>query len=505
MASVVGDFSERNVLVPDSVQLVEQVIAGAGVTVTPAAGTGIITITATGSGGVASVSAGPGISLAGTTTNPIVTNNGVRTLTPIIGGGITLGGSTNNPTIEVSGTRNVVGGTGIIVTGTNTQTVANDGVLTAVAGTGISVSAPKGNVTFTNTGVTQITAGSGVTISPIGGTGNVTINNGGVTQNIGGTGISVSPVGGTGAVTINNTGIITAGAGPGLTNTGTATNPVFEVSGTRNVVGGTGITVSGTTTQTVTNSGVLTVAGGTGITSSGGQNPTITNTGVTRVIAGAGVSISPVGGTGNVTINATGTGVTLPTPTTHQIINAGVRTDLGVSPSNQFPNTASTGWGTITGWKWANIISGGQPYSNCKAVMVTIHGDQPSLNGIPNYAWKYAYSGGGMGNSIDWYVTDADLGYSGGTPALNNLIYYLARDQTPFFWDPSFPLANQIQLAPLSGPSLALPNGTNMFIAYPQAYPDLFLTLFWTSNQSGGMIGFNQSITNIWIELTPLF
>jgi len=52
--------------------------------------------------------------------------------------------------------------------------------------------------------------------------------------------------------------------------------------------------------------------GGTGITVATDKDglTTITNSGVTKIIAGSNISISPVGGTGNVTINSTGGGAT---------------------------------------------------------------------------------------------------------------------------------------------------------------------------------------------------
>jgi hypothetical protein len=65
-------------------------------------------------------------------------------------------------------------------------------------------------------------------------------------------------------------------------------------------------------------SGANTLVGGTGIDVTAN---TITNTGVTSIVAGTNISISPVGGTGAVTINSSGT---VPTATTTTNIASGV-------------------------------------------------------------------------------------------------------------------------------------------------------------------------------------
>lgn len=89
------------------------------------------------------------------------------------------------------------------------------------------------------------------------------------------------------------------------TNTGTDTvtitnSGILSISGTANQIGA--VTAAGVTT--LTNLGVLSLTGetgGIGVDTSTG-NVTITNLGVKRLIAGSGISITPVGGTGNVTI-----------------------------------------------------------------------------------------------------------------------------------------------------------------------------------------------------------
>jgi hypothetical protein len=73
------------------------------------------------------------------------------------------------------------------------------------------------------------------------------------------------------------------------------------------------------TTQTT--SAVTAVNVGTGISSTGGKTPTLTNTGVTSIVAGTGITIS--GGTGAVTVNASGGGVTSLNGETGAITNTG--------------------------------------------------------------------------------------------------------------------------------------------------------------------------------------
>jgi hypothetical protein len=81
---------------------------------------------------------------------------------------------------------------------------------------------------------------------------------------------------------------------------------ILSISGTALQIGAN--TVNGVTT--LTNLGVLSLAGeegGIGVSASTG-NVIITNLGVKRLLAGSGINISPVGGTGNVTIENTAPG-----------------------------------------------------------------------------------------------------------------------------------------------------------------------------------------------------
>ena len=102
--------------------------------------------------------------------NPTVVNSVAA------GTGIGVSSSTGNVTISNTGLTNLNAGSGISVSAnTGSSTVANTGVLTNIAGTGISVSSATGNSTITNTGVTSITAGTNISVSAS--TGGITITN----------------------------------------------------------------------------------------------------------------------------------------------------------------------------------------------------------------------------------------------------------------------------------------------------------------------------------------
>ncbi len=145
----------RGVLPPSTG--VGRIEAGTHITVSPPGGTGVVTISASGAGGgeVDTVVAGTAITVDSTDpANPIVTNNGVRSITA--GTGVTVTGTANVPIINATG-----GGGGTVDT--------------VVAGTAITVdSTDPANPIVTNNGVRSITAGTGVTVT---GTANVPIIN----------------------------------------------------------------------------------------------------------------------------------------------------------------------------------------------------------------------------------------------------------------------------------------------------------------------------------------
>ena len=158
------------------------------------------------------------------------TSGGAGTVTSVAAGtGITVGGTSTDPVITNSGVNSVTAGTGVSVSGTTALTVTNTGV-TSLTGSGVTVSASTGAVTVTAptvsggtgisvagsgttsltvsaTGVQSLTAGAGISVS---GTTTPTITNSGVTSIVAGTNVTVS--GATGAVTVNAPGFATPGS-----------------------------------------------------------------------------------------------------------------------------------------------------------------------------------------------------------------------------------------------------------------------------------------------------
>lgn len=141
--------------------------------------------------GVLEVQAGPGITLSGTQTIPVIENAGVITIVPLGGGGIVLGGTPNNPIISTTAIQTIIAGDTFI--GVNTaggsSTITNNGVHTVIGGSGISVdTTDPNNPVIRNEGVLTIaSAGTGITVNN--GTGpNPTIQNDGVLELTQGTG-----------------------------------------------------------------------------------------------------------------------------------------------------------------------------------------------------------------------------------------------------------------------------------------------------------------------------
>jgi hypothetical protein len=238
--------------------------------------------------GVASVSAGTGISTSGTS-NVTITNTGVTS--NVAGTGISISGATGAVTITNTGLLSGTAGTGISVsTSSGNLTITNTGLLSGVAGTGISVSTSSQQLTITNTGLLSGTAGTGISVSTS--SGNLTITNAGVTSNVAGTGISVS--GATGAVTITNSGVTSITAGSGI-----------SISGATG-----GVTI----TNTITNNNQLTNGAGY-ITSAGsisGNAATATNATAAANISLTGIaSVNVNNGSSAVYRTESGTGAAL--------------------------------------------------------------------------------------------------------------------------------------------------------------------------------------------------
>ena len=268
----------------------------------------------------------------------------------------------------IAGTVNFNSGSGVSALNSgNTITITNTGVLSNIAGTGISLSGTTGNVTITNSGVTgmAITDTTFVDLSLSSATGDVTLTAAlsatGAPGNSNylrgdnqwftpvttinttdGTYINLTPnTAANGAVTVtadlsaigtptnlnflrgDNTWAVPAGGGTVTSvNSGTGIsvdntdpdNPIINNTGVLSNIAGTGISINNATgNSTITNTApdqtvVITGSGDTTVT---GTYPTFdisSDSGVTQIVAGNDISISPVGGTGIVTINSTSQG-----------------------------------------------------------------------------------------------------------------------------------------------------------------------------------------------------
>jgi hypothetical protein len=245
-----------------------------------------VTLPAGGAGNGTSVAAGAGIGVSYPTPNvATITNNGVRSVDgsefidicgtvqfPMVklkkstigvnagaglagGGSVSLGGSTtlSLPAVGTAGAYNyplsittdtygrvsavgvsatppvmdVIGGTGITVSGTTSKTITNSGVIGITGGSGISVGGTTSNKTIANTGVLAVSsANGGIVIS--GTNDNKVFTNAGVLGVSSGTGISIS--GTNDNRTISNTGVVSLTASGGLQNTGSATTPALSIA-----------------------------------------------------------------------------------------------------------------------------------------------------------------------------------------------------------------------------------------------------------------------------------
>jgi hypothetical protein len=113
---------------------------------------------------VNSVRAGVGISVAGTT-NPVITNAGVLTVTPGIG--IVNTGTASDVILENSGAVTLQQGSGISITGTSQlPTITNTGVRQIQQGNGILIDNTNPNIpSISNNGVLTVNQGSGITVN----------------------------------------------------------------------------------------------------------------------------------------------------------------------------------------------------------------------------------------------------------------------------------------------------------------------------------------------------
>lgn len=199
-------------------------VAGAGIALTPSVTDTSITISSTGGGGgISAVSSGAGSGITATTVGTAVS----LTSALVAGTGISLApGVGNNLTINNTQTLSAATGSGIALTpsGANTAIAAN-----LVGGTGIAIT-PSGlnsSKTIANTGVTSLAAGANITLS--GSTGAVTISAAG-----GGTTITTPNGAGVLAVPSGNNYTLTSSlvAGSGITLTPAPNSTQITISAT---------------------------------------------------------------------------------------------------------------------------------------------------------------------------------------------------------------------------------------------------------------------------------
>lgn len=493
MASLIGEINEGNVIVPGAVPLVTRLIAGTGITLTPASGTGDVTISDTTAGsGVQSVTGGLGINVGGTVTHPVVVNSGVRSLTA--GSNISLGGTTNDPVINVNGViASITAGNGVSVSAGANPTIANTGILTTTEGLGISITGGQ-NPTITNSGVRTLNAGSNISIT--GTSTDPVINATGVVNSVtGSSGITVS--GTANNPILANNGVLSITAGTGVTLSGTAQNPIINApnTGIASVNAGTGISVTTGANPTVSNTGLLSATAGSGISVSAGQSPTIANTGILSLTAGSGISIT---GGQNATISASSSPILPSAPVSYNIIVNGAGGTL----------FGAYTWGSLGGAINFASITGpnGAPFSNCKGILLRFYGDQ-AINGEPNVGWVSQYTGGGAGQQgLQYFLWSS--AWAGAAPPPRSAFLYNLGYTSGWGWDPmqiNFPSKTYTFPYALS-PANSLQQYTDV-IVYPNLTPEVYLGINFFSDSGGGnpQMDFSTSITNISVILHPLF
>lgn len=149
--------------------------------------------------------------------------------------------------------------------------------------------------------------------------------------------------------------------------------------------------------------------------------------------------------------------------------------------------------------------SNGVPFSQCRSVRLRFYGDQ-SVNGVPNIAWAYAYSGGGGGN-VYYYLFNRALSYE---TRPNDMCYIYAMGQgatngsgpqTLYWPNTDTPYAN---MGLGSVPGFGDRPQSVMFDVNPQQNPIVYFGASYF-DYGGGQIGFNQAQTNIYCDLIALW
>ena len=323
---------------------VTQIVAGANVSISPSSGTGVVTINAIAGGG--------GVSSVGITSSDMTVTN-----SPIT--------SSGNINLSLNTVPVVKGGTGL-------TSFAQGEILFGNAGGTLSKLSPgtAGQVLTTNgagANPTWVTPGGGGYVLP---TASATTLGGvkvGSNLNIDANGVlSVAGVGTVTSVGITSTDL-TVSNSP-VTSSGNITVNLNTVAPTK---GGTGQTtysrgdvLYSSSTNTLarlpigTTGQVLTVdAAGLPVWAASGGG----SGGVTQIIAGTGVTISPTGGTGAVTINATGGGGGSGTVTSV----SGTGTVNGITLSGTVTSSGNlTLGGSLSGVSLSTQVTGTLPVAN---------------------------------------------------------------------------------------------------------------------------------------------
>jgi hypothetical protein len=310
----------------------KSVLAGSGISVTPASGqltianTGVLSITGTANQIMASASTGAvtlslpssisvtSITVSGLTPNTFVYSGtgGLLTTTSAPTNGQLLIGSTGVAPVLGS----ITGGTGLSVTnGAGTISLANTGVTSIVAGNSISVSGGTGDVTVTNNGVTSFSTGTTGLSPSATSTGAITLAGILVAAN-GGTGFSSYTIGD--IMYANSTTtfakLTSAVTGNALISGGVSTAPSWGKIGLTTHVSGILPIANGGTNSNIAlnNNSIMVSLGGAIVESAALTNGQILigNTGAAPVVANltAGSGISITNGAGAITIATTGGG-----------------------------------------------------------------------------------------------------------------------------------------------------------------------------------------------------